>query len=462
MCPLFAECRAGLRPRLSLLISTCVFALTGCAAVPAPEIGGPPKADSAFEAQISLPGTGAAWPSDSWWRDYGDAQLNQLIEEALANAPDMRAAEARTRKARALVSASKSDLLPSLSAGASAHADRQSYNSGFPAPRGWNDNSRAALAAASSDADAARAEQAAARLALSSAIAAQYATLAALYFDRDAANEAVAVQERTAQLMRGRQQQGLENEGEVHRAVYGQATAQANLATINEAIGLSRNVLAALLGEGPDRGLMIVRPSALLTSAMALPDAIPAQLMGRRPEIVAARARAEAASSRISVAEKRFYPNINLAGFIGLQSLSLSSFAEGDALFGSAGAANSLPIFEGGRLRAGCRAAEAEYDVAVSAYDAAVAQALREVADAATSRPALDAHLRHTREANAAAQAAWQIADNRYRGGLATYLDVLFAEGTLIATRRELVVLETRAFSLDIALIRALGGEFGA
>lgn len=478
MYPTTSGDRRGLRLRLSLLLAGGALALTGCAAIPAPEIGAPPRSSETFDTAASLPGTGAAWPGDGWWRSYGDPQLNRLIEEALANAPDMRAAEARTRRALAMVAVSRADLLPSGSAGASAQADRQSYNMGFPAPRGWNDNGRAALdlsweldfwgknraafAAATSDSEAARAEQAAARLGLSSAIAAQYAALAALHADRDAALEAVTVRTRTAELMQGRQERGLENEGAVRRAVSARAAAQANLAAIDESIGLSRNALAALLGAGPDRGLTIARPSARLAPAVALPDAIPAQLMGRRPDIAAARARAEAASSRITVAEKRFYPNINLAGIIGLQSLNLASFAEGDSLFGSAGAAISLPIFQGGRLKAGYRSAEAEYDLAVSAYDAAVAQGLREVADAATSRRALDTRLRHTREAHVAAQAAWQIADNRYRGGLATYLDVLSAEDALIAARRELASLETRALSLDIALVRALGGGFGA
>lgn len=478
MYPTLSGAGRSLGPRLSLFLAGSALALSGCAALPAPGVGEPPKPASAFVAQASLPGTGSAWPGDGWWRSYGDAQLTALIEEALASAPDMRGAEARTRRALALVSASRADLLPTVNAGASTQVARQSYNMGFPVPRGWDDNgraalefsweldfwgkNRAALAAATSQAEAARAEQAAVRLGLASAIAAQYAGLATLHADRDAAAEAVRVRSRTAELMQGRRERGLENQGAVRRAISAHAMAEANLAAIDEAIGLSRNALAALLGAGPDRGLAIARPAARISAAAGLPDAIPAQLLGRRPDIVAARLRAEAAASRISVAEKRFYPNINLAGIIGLQSLSLANFAEGDSLFGSAGAAISLPLFQGGRLKAGYRSAEAEYDLAVSAYDAAVAQGLREVADAATSRRALDTRLGHMRDAYAAAQAAWQITDNRYRGGLATYLDVLSAEDALIAARRELASLETRALVLDIALIRALGGGFGA
>ncbi len=469
--------RYGRRQHLAVLLAGCALALSGCATVPAPSVGAPPRGADAFAARASLAGEATtAWPVENWWRDYGDAQLVQLIDEALASAPDMRAAEARTRRAQAVVSATRADLLPSVTASASSQLARQSYTMGFPAPRGWDDTgrigldlgweldfwgkNRAALAAATSDAEATKAEQAAARLSLSTAIAAHYAGLAGLYADRDAAAEAVSVRSRTAELMQGRQARGLENEGAVRRAISAREGAAASLAAIDEAIGLSRNALAALMGAGPDRALAIARPLATPKGAMGLPDAIPAELMGRRPDIVAARLRVEAASSRITAAEKRFYPNINLVGIIGQQSLNLSSLADGDSLFGSAGAAISLPIFQGGRLRAGYRAAEADYDLAVSAYDGTVAQALRQIADAATSQRALETRMKHTSDAYLAAQAAWRITDNRYRGGLATYLDVLSAEDALIAARRDLASLETRALALDFALIRALGGGF--
>ena len=128
--------------------------------------------------------------------------------------------------------------------------------------------------------------------------------------------------------------------------------------------------------------------------------------------------------------------------------------------FGTVGPAISLPIFDGGNLRGQYRAAEADYRIAVAQYDGALTQALREVADAAASKRALGERLGRAQEAERAADAAWAVANNRYRGGLATYLDVLVAEDALIAARRTVALLQTRAFALDVALVRALGGGF--
>jgi outer membrane protein TolC len=137
------------------------------------------------------------------------------------------------------------------------------------------------------------------------------------------------------------------------------------------------------------------------------------------------------------------------------------SFAQADSFIGSAGGAISLPLFHGGRLRGQYRAAEVDYDLAVASYDGAVAQALQEVADAVASRRALDARLMHSRASHEASRRAWTVADNRYRGGLSSYLEVLDAQDAMIAARRSVANLKARALALDVALVRALGGGFG-
>lgn len=453
-------------------------ALSACAAVPHSTVGAGPAPVSQYETAQSLQDAPGQWPQADWWRAYGDSQLSALIEEALSGAPDMRAAEARLARARAMVTTTRSGMLPSLSANGSVQYAQQSETLGLPIPKGWDDNgratadlswdldfwgrNRAALAAATSDALAAEAERSAAALALSAAIAADYAGLAGQFADRDAIADAVKVRRSTADLMRERQSQGLENEGAVQRALAAVAAAEADLAAAEEGIALTRNRIAALLGKGPDRGLAIARPEQVAPIASGLPDDLPAELLGRRPDIAAARLRVQSASKRIDVAEKAFYPNINLAAFVGLQSLNLSTFTDGGSFIGSAGPAVSLPIFQGGRLRGQYRAAEADFDAAVAAYDGAVARGLQDVADAVASRRALDARLKHSRAAQEAAERAWTVADNRYRGGLSSYLEVLDAQDAMISARRAVALLETRAFALDVALIRALGGGFGA
>jgi len=453
--------------------------LGGCATLPKQGAAPAMRPASDFASATSLAAPEMPWPSDRWWEGFGDPQLTALIEEGLATATDLRVAQARFDRADALVRESRSRLLPSLQVNAEVGGTKQSYNYLVPrdfAPQGWQDygqatarldweldfwgRNRAALAAARSDAAAAQAEAAAARLILSTGIAQDYADLADLFAQTDAAHRAVEVRRRTVELMDGRRAEGLENVGAVERARSALASSQGELAALDEAISLKRNRIAVLLGAGPDRGLSIERPTARASEDFGLPANLPADLIGRRPDVIAARLRAQAAASRIKEARAAFYPNVNLAGLIGLQSLGVGDLVKSGSTYGTAGPAISLPIFDGGRLTGAYRAAEADYRGAVAEYDGALGQALREVADGAASERALAERIGRADEAERAATAAWKVANNRYRGGLATSLDVLVAEDALIDARRILATLRNRRFALNVALIRALGGGF--
>jgi len=435
-------------------------------------------ADSLAAAQ-TLAAADAPWPTDGWWSAYGDAQLNGLISEALSRSPDIAAARARLAKADALAGQSRAALAPDLTATGQVQAVKQSYNNGFPAafvPKGYDNSARAtlnlaydldlwggkraALAAAVGESKAARVDSHAAQLALSAAVAEAYGDLAQAHADLDAARSALRIREETAALIQDRLASQLENRGALLRARSGVESAQAQVAAIEESAALTRNRLAALLGEGPDRGLAIARPELAKLRAFGLPTDVRVALVGRRPDIVAARLRAEAAGQRIKAAKADFYPNIQLSAYLGRQSLGLDAFTASGSSIGGVGPAVTLPIFDGGRLRAAYGAAGADYDAAVADYDATLVKALREVADAAASSRALTERLARSRAALEASRQAHDIAVLRYRGGLSTYLDVLTAEDALIADQRTVADLQTRAFLLDIALTRALGGGF--
>jgi NodT family efflux transporter outer membrane factor (OMF) lipoprotein len=238
------------------------------------------------------------------------------------------------------------------------------------------------------------------------------------------------------------------------------AAAEAEVLSVEEQIALQKNALAALLGAGPDRGLAIQRPTVKLSRDFGLPPQLAADLLGRRPDITAARLRAEAGAKRIDQATAEFYPNVNLAAFVGVQSLGLDMLARNGSSIGSAGPAVSLPIFDGGRLRGQLKGREAEHAEAVANYNDTVVKALQDVADAATSQKALGGQLARSGEAVDAARDAWRIQNNRYEGGLSTYLDVLSAEDTLLSSLRSLTDLQSRSFTLDVALVRALGGGY--
>jgi NodT family efflux transporter outer membrane factor (OMF) lipoprotein len=461
-----------------LLSASCLCA---CAAVPKLPPAQAIKGPEVYAAATSLAAPAADWPSDRWWIAYGDLQLDALIDEALSGSPDLAAAEARVAKAQALASQARAATLPSVTANGSYASVKQSYNNGAPpafVPQGYNDSgratldftyeldffgkNRAALAAATSDAQASQAEAAQARLTLSTSVAAAYADLAQQFSDRDAAQDAVRTREQTAQLTADRRENGLENQGASEQAKANLAASRASLAAADESLGLTRNRLAALLGAGPDRGLAIERPKIGALKAFGLPANLQADLIGRRPDVIAARLRAQAGAQRIREAKAQFYPDIDLSAYFGQQSLGLDLLTKASSRIGSIGPAVSLPIFRGGALRANYRGAAADYDAAVASYNGTLTQALRDVADAAVSTRALDARLSESRNAYQASRNAHDIALQRYRGGLSTYLDVLTAEDTMIANQRTVADLEARAFTLDVALVRALGGGFQA
>ncbi|WP_246263285.1 efflux transporter outer membrane subunit [Caulobacter soli] len=452
---------------------------SACATMPAATPARVAKTPDAYATAQTLAASDAAWPADTWWKGYGDAQLNGLVDEALAGSPTLAQAEARLRRAQALARQAKAAELPSIDAKAGAQRAKQSYNYGIPAdfvPQGYNDyaqvgldfsweldfwgKNRAAVAAATSEAKAAQADAAQARLMLATSVAASYADLARLYAERDVAERSVALRQETLTLVSDRVTNGLDTRGELRQAEAGPPNARAELASIDEQIAQTRNGLAALLGAGPDRGLAIARPSVATLKPFGLPANLAADLIGRRPDVVAAKWRAQASQKRIGEAKAAFYPNINLAASFGQQALHLDKLFDSGSDVGSVGPAVSLPIFEGGRLRANLHAAEADRDGAVAAYDSAVTQALRDVADVAASERALDTRLTESRAALAANEDGFRIAKLRYKGGLSTYQNVLIAELAVLSQRRIVADLESRALTLDVALVRALGGGF--
>lgn len=457
--------------------------LTACA----PNLGPASKLSQPqdYATAKSFAGPTADWPKDEWWKVYNDPQLDSLIEQALKGSPDLREAQARMALADAQEEQARAPFLPQPSADASAAPTRASKNLGFPPqfkgflPGGYHTNTRitanlawqldffgrnrAALAAATSQADAVRADAAAARLQIATAVASAYAQLLQLYADRDAAAEALKVRRQTLDLVGQRLRNGLETRGEFSQQNATVPAAQGDLDRLDLQIVQTRHQMAALLGKGPDAGLDIARPSSPTLRPIGLPQNLAVDLIGRRPDITAARLRAEAAAKQERVAKLDFYPNISLNGYIGQQSLDIGDIFKRDSNIGSLGPAIHLPNFIGGpQLRGAYRGARAEYEVAVAEYDRALSNALREVADAVVAQRSLTAQIADAKQALAAGEDAYQVAKERYQGGLSPYINVLTAENAVLQQRRAVADLEAQALSLDVTLVRALGGGFQA
>lgn len=456
-------------------------ALAGCAAMPPAERQAQPRSASTLAVPPGFAGQGAAFPGDEWWTAYHDPGLDAVIAEGLRNSPDMTIAAARIRGADAVVRQTGALAQPLFNVEDSAGGNKQSYNMGIPAqfvPKGvvdtgrlsatlgldldlWGRN-RAALAAARGEAEAVRVDAAQARLMLASGIALAWGDLAQLIAQRTAAAAEVRIQSETERLTAARQSEGLANAAELDIARSRRASADQNLAALDEAIELGRNRIAALIGAGPGRAASLPLPAIDLGAPTPVPGNVAADLVGRRPDLTAARLRAESAAQRVKVARLDFYPNINLAAVAGLQSLGLGQLLSSGSSYASFGPAINLPIFDGGRLRGRYDAASADYAEAVARYDQTLLGAFREVADALASKRALDARLASARSADRAASEAARMIALRNSQGIASQLDVLAAEDTALGARRALIELEARTYLLDVMLVRALGGGFDA
>lgn len=462
-----------------VIIPVAALVISACAQAPDHLLSQMKKADDFSSSQSLNSQNKVSWPDNKWWLRYHDQQLNQLMDEALQDSPSLQAAEARLRNMAGV--AEQIGAIRSIQVGASASASETKVSYAYQAympPHNWNDygsvtanfsydfdfwgKSKASVAAATSDFAAAEAETAAARLMISTSLAQAYAELARLHLNKETAQTAVAIRTKTVELMTNRFNNGLETQGAVKQMQALQANAEAELLAVDESIQLQKNAIAALLGKGPDRGLSIQRPSVQLSDSFGLPENTGINILGHRPDVTAARWRAESAAKRIHVAKAQYYPDVSISGFIGYQAFGLNNLTRTGNDAGSIGPAIYLPLFTGGRLSGQLTSAEATYEEAVANYNSTVTQALHDVADVMTSSKALKARLEKTEEAYQDAKAAYQIADNRYRGGLATYLDVLTAEDAMLNTQRALVNLQSRSFSLDVSLIHALGGGFDA
>ena len=469
---------------ISLPIAAALASLSLAACAPVPKLGPRPvpRDAASVASRESLPQTpGVAWPGDGWWRSYGDPQLAALIEEGLRNSPDVAAAAARFRRAGGMAQEARGATLPSLDLQGRANLEKQSYNNGFPkefVPKGWQDTgqiaasfgfdldlwgkNRAALAAATSEERAAAIDAQQARLVLATGIASAYVDLSRLYDERDVYAAELEVRSATQQLISARSSNGLDTRGSLRQSDAEVAKARAELSVADEAVALRRNQIAALVGAGPDRGLAIARPQLPEPHATALPEGVTTDLVGRRPDIAAARARVEAAASRIKVARAAFFPAIRLSALVGVQSLGLENLIERDSTYGNAGPAISLPIFRGGALQGAYRSQRASFDEAVADYDRTVVAAYQDLADTVTSQRMLLGRIGDARASLAASEDAYHIARKRYEGGLSTYLDVLTVQDRLLQARLIEADLNATAHRLRIAMIRALGGGFDA
>ena len=467
---------------LIALTASIVMALAGCA-----NPGGiAPEAKLVDPASVGIGGgagvaaaDAAALPAADWWQAFGDAALSRLIDTALADAPTLRTAQARIARASANAEVLGAADRPQLNGAVDASRQRYSANGLFP-PQiagstlntatvqlngSWDldlfGRNRRALDAAIGLQRAAEADAEAARVLIATNLARSYVQLARLLDQRAVLQRSLAQRSEVLSLIRQRVSAGLDTTAELRLGQGALPETRQQIEAVNEQIALTRHAIAALAALAPDatNGLA---PQLASVRAVPIPDIIPADLLGHRADIAAARWRIEAASQEVAGARAQFYPNVNLVAFVGLTSIGFDRlFRENSRTYGI-GPAIRLPIFDAGRLRANLRGRTADLDAAVDSYNGNVIDAAHDVADQISSARSLERQLAEQANALASAESAYDVSTQRYRAGLGTYLTVLNAETNVIAQRRLGVDVRARAIDAQVLLVRALGGGYVA
>ncbi len=468
---------------LSFALAAIVLTTTGCAGLHRVEPRSRPVEAVTLGAGKALADARvdpARWPGADWWTGFEDPQLDRLEQEALADSPSLAAAEARIDKALALAGLARAASRPELDGSLEAIDQRFSEHDVVPRPPAgqWDTASRLAadfryeldfwhknrsrLEAALSRVEAAHVDAFAVRLGLSVAVARAYVELARLHDRLDVARATLEQRQTILVLTRQRVTAGLDTRVELEQAQGALPAARVAIEQLEEALDLARHELAALLGSGPDRGLEIARPQlGVAAGPPVLPSRLPAELLGRRPDVIASRQRVEAATGDVAVARADFFPSIDLLAFAGFKSLGLSSLVDAGSRIAGAGPSVRLPLFDRGALESRLAARTADYDAAVDQYNATLIEALHDTSDQLTSVRAVARQRDDQQLALDAARNAYELALMRYREGLGTYLTVLSVESEVLAQRRLAVDLRARDYATRIGLIRALGGGFG-
>ncbi|WP_097304264.1 efflux transporter outer membrane subunit [Pseudomonas chlororaphis] len=467
-----------LRARLSLVL--LAMSLAGCANYSGLTTEGVSLDAKSLKAGQSLNGvtlSPAAWPKSDWWKSLGDPQLDGLIREALHDSPDMQIASARAHQASAAAYAADAARMPTLDASGSVSRSRLARSQD---PSGQGDNystlrsltanfnytfdlwggQRDTWEAALGQARAAEIDRQAAQLTLAADVARAYSDLGQAHIVHDLADEDLKRTRQMLELSQKRLSSGIDSQYQYQQTESLEASSEASLIDAEKNLQSAKIALAVLLGKGPDRGNEIARPKVLQASAVALPSVLPAELLGRRPDLVAARWRVEAASKSIDAGKTNFYPNLNLSAAAGTQALL------GDAMFGSASRffniapTVSLPIFDGGRLRADLDARDADYDLAVAQYNKSLVTALGDVSDSISQLRDIGRQIAAQQHATDIAQDSYDTVVQRYGSGIGNYLDVLSIEQQLLQAQRQLATLNAQQIDLSIQLMQALGGGF--
>jgi len=419
-------------------------------------------------------------PRGRWWRIFEDGELDRLEDLAEGNNQPVMAALARLDEARASVKVARADLLPQVQLDPSYTRQRTSFyapQNGHAAGIAPTYNTFTALLQAGWEADvwgrvrrqveAARAQLgasaedvAAIKLTTQAEVASDYFTLRALDSEADVLVRTIETYRRSLELTVNRRKGGVATDLDVSQAETQLRTPEAQLPAIRLQRAQVVHALASLCGRVPEAFALTAEPLGLGAAPMA-PVSLPSELLERRPDIAAAEQRMIAANANVGVAEGAFYPHIVFNGLAGLQSVDATTWLHWPSRLWSVGPSLELPLFTGGRNRAQLSLARAQYEENVANYRQVVLGAFQEVEDQLAAQTLLASQLEAEAAALKAAQRTLEIANNRYKSGLVTYLEVATAQSAALTLESTVVQLRGQELVAVVGLVKALGGGYG-
>lgn len=439
-------------------------------------------ATPAYRHAAAEPSDQAARLPTAWWTVFGDNQLDQLEQRALRDNPNVRAAAQRLVQAQAQLGVTRASQLPTVGVSAGVSNSRTSAETpmgvtfGHKSIKGteysvganfsyeldlWG-RVRRAVEAADAQALAAQDDRDGVMLMLSGQVATTYWQLRGLDADIAILNDALATRRESQQLIEARFNAGLSNELDVSRTRIERANAEADIQEAQRQRNTLEHALAVLVGASPSQPILAPAAGAVaatLPQPPAIPVGLPASILGQRPDLAASVATLRALNAQVGVAEGAFYPSVSLTGNFGFASETLSNLVKGNARQFSVGPlALSLPVFEGGRIRANVNVAKARYDEAVANHEARLLTALRDVEDALSDVQQRKRQGDVQVQAQQAAARAVQVAQARYDRGVSTYLDVTDAQRSALAADRAAAQIRTQRLLAAVSVARALGG----
>lgn len=470
-----------IRHTRSLALSTCAAALLmACASGNDihPALALPDMATFKAGQEIAAT-TSSGTPSRvSWWHRLSDTQLDTLLAMVEHDAPSSQIARARLRLAQASSSQQQSNLQPAIDGTLTASGDHFPGNYTYASQYADHFGSQGSATLSlhyhldfwdkwRQTADAATYREQAAGyevqdnlLTLQSAVVNAYLQFDAAYQIHDLARQALVLQQNLLRLQEVRQHAGLATEIQLVPLRDSMTQAQSDIARSNARMAHYRHVIAALAGQSPAFGDTLQRPRLSMRTDPAPVSHVSANLLGYRADVAARRAAVEATAREVDVARAAFYPDIDLVGLSGLQSLSLGHLLQASSLVGRIGPAMTLPLFDGGRLRANLKGQVAQYDIAVANYNSAIVSALQQAADGLAQLKAARIHeqLAQAQVEHWTQMLALQVL--RQRHGLADESVRLQTEASLLSNRQHLAEARVEVATAQVTLVRALGGAW--